>query len=182
MGKPTKAYAQLYEIFASDLYAYGLHFTSNKDIIEDAIHDLFVMLYQRKHKLSQVKNIKSYLFISLRNELFKVLKSEKMIFRLDTSELEFSSLIVDSSVEDYLIEEEQTLIRRKLLTSLEECLTPREKEAIYHRYIHQLSIINIADLMGINSQSAKNLIYASIKKMRKEGIIPKTCGERIVKS
>ena len=70
-------------------------------------------------------------------------------------------------MEDNYIDQEVDLSKRKFIHKLEECLTPREKEAIYHRYMHQLSIKSIAELMGINSQSAKNLIHTSIIKMRK---------------
>lgn len=167
-----KAYAQIYEIFAPDLYAFGLHFTNDKTIVEDAIHDLFVSLYQRKDKLAGVKSIKAYLFTSLRNELLRVFKSEKLIFQLDSSEFEDSLTFSDLSVEDDYIDKELNLSKRRFIKELEKCLTPREKEVIYHRYMHQLSIKSIADLMGINSQSTKNLIYTSILKMRKKLAIP----------
>lgn len=168
----SSAYAKIYETFAHDLYSYGLHFTSNKDIVEDAIHDLFVSLFQNRTRLPKVESVKAYLFTSLRNELFREFKKDKLVFQFDAVELESSLITYEESVEDNLINEEIDLNKKSFLEQLEQCLSPREKEAIYHRYTHQLSINSIAELMGINSQSAKNLIYTSIQKMRKESAIP----------
>lgn len=167
-----KAYAHLYKVFSRDLYSYGLHFTSNKDIIEDAIHDLFVSLFQNRTRLPKVDSVKGYLFTSLRNELFRVFRKDKLVFQFDVVELESSLITYEESVEDNLIQEEIVSNKRNFIEQLEKCLSPREKEAIYHRYTHQLSINSIAELMGINQQSAKNLIYTSIQKMRKESAIP----------
>jgi len=45
-------------------------------------------------------------------------------------------------------------------------LTQNQREALYHRFVEKMSLEEIATLMNINYQSAKNLIYRSIKKLK----------------
>jgi len=45
-------------------------------------------------------------------------------------------------------------------------LNQNQREAIYHRYVEGLSCEEVATLMNINYQSAKNLIHRSLKKLK----------------
>jgi RNA polymerase sigma factor (sigma-70 family) len=45
-------------------------------------------------------------------------------------------------------------------------LTPRQKEAIYLRYMNRMSYEEICQIMDMNYQSARNLIFRAVEKMR----------------
>lgn len=45
-------------------------------------------------------------------------------------------------------------------------LTERQKEIIYLRFVHDMSIDEISQIMDINTQSARNLISRSLQKLR----------------
>ena len=167
-----RAYALIYKLFAEELYSYGLHFTSDTNKVEDAIHDLFVILYEKRDHLPNVDSVKAYLFTCLRNQLFKLKKKEKLEFQLESVQPEQLTQLQTTDSEDELIENEDQKYRTLLVEKLEEALSPREKEAIYYRYIHQLSIEHISNMMDINKQSTKNLLYSSIQKMRKYSLTP----------
>ncbi|MCD8164699.1 MAG: sigma-70 region 4 domain-containing protein [Bacteroides sp.] len=62
--------------------------------------------------------------------------------------------------------EKEEAIKRKFETVLSS-LNPRQKEAFYLRYQLELSYEEIAQLLGINYQSARNLIHRSMLKIRK---------------
>lgn len=47
-------------------------------------------------------------------------------------------------------------------------LTPRQKEAIYLHYQSEMSYDEIAQLLGINYQSVRNLIHRAVEKVRSE--------------
>ena len=47
-------------------------------------------------------------------------------------------------------------------------LTGRQKEIIYLRFIHEMSFEEISEIMKINIQSARNLLFRSMEKIRKE--------------
>lgn len=43
-------------------------------------------------------------------------------------------------------------------------LTPRQREVIYYRFIEELSYDDICQIMGLNYQSAYNLLQRSLQK------------------
>ena len=47
-----------------------------------------------------------------------------------------------------------------------ESLTERQKEIVYLRFIHDMTIDEIAQIMDMNTQSARNLISRSLQKLR----------------
>lgn len=157
------AYGIIYHRFAKSMYSYALRLTSDNSLIEDAIHDVFVRIYNNREKLPEVNNIKSYLFIALRNTLFNAINKSAVISGLEEVEFTLSSSL---TAEDSIIKTEKLERKRKLMRLINKELSKRQKEAILHRYIDQLSYNEIADIMGINVQSAKNLIQVSLKKIR----------------
>ena len=63
------AFSQLYDLHINILFNYGLKLTIDKELLKDCIHDIFVKLYTKKEELGTIDNLKSYLFISLKNKL-----------------------------------------------------------------------------------------------------------------
>lgn len=157
------AYGIIYHQFAKSMYSYGLRLTSNNSLIEDCIHDVFVKIYNNKEKLPEVDNIKSYLFIALRNTFLNAINKNATISGLEEVELTLSSSL---TAEDSIIQSEKLEKKRKLMRLIDKELSARQKQAIFLRYIDQLSYNDIANIMDINVQSAKNLIQISLKKIR----------------
>lgn len=46
-------------------------------------------------------------------------------------------------------------------------LSGRQKEIIYLRFVHEMSFDEISEIMDIHVQSARNLLFRSIEKIRK---------------
>lgn len=61
------AYSTLYELYAKDLYAFGLSLHAKTESIEDAIHDIFVEIYIHRQNLEKVDNLKYYFLAAFRN-------------------------------------------------------------------------------------------------------------------
>ncbi len=64
-----EAFQRIYELHARELVSYGYRITSNVQLIEDSLHDLFIELWQSRENLSETDSIKFYLFRSLRNKI-----------------------------------------------------------------------------------------------------------------
>ena len=46
-----EAYAQIYQLYFTNLYEYGLWLASEKDLVMDSIHDLFVKIWTKRNDL-----------------------------------------------------------------------------------------------------------------------------------
>ena len=62
-------FANLYDKNIDQLFAFGSRFTTDREMLKDCIHDVFLKFYTRRQSLDSVENIESYLYISLRNRI-----------------------------------------------------------------------------------------------------------------
>jgi RNA polymerase sigma factor (sigma-70 family) len=157
------AYSAIYELYAKDLYAFGLSLHVKSEVIEDSIHDVFVEIYTHRQNLAKVDNIKFYFLTAFRNRLFFILKKDAHTFELTESH---TLGLEEKDHQEIWIEQENISEKKLLLKRLLTQLNQNQREAIYHRYVEGLSCEEIATLMNINYQSAKNLIHRSIKKLK----------------
>ena len=54
-----RAYTELYNLYIDDLFAYGMHFTTNRESVKDCIQEVFISLYKDRSKQRKVNNIKN---------------------------------------------------------------------------------------------------------------------------
>lgn len=157
------AYAHIYTQYSQALYAYGMHFTPDKGLIEDCIQDVFVKIYQNRKHLHTTDNIKLYLFIALKNKLFNVFRKDISYSQIDTLEPVFAA---EYTIEDEIIKNENIQSLNEKIIRMLEVLSPRQKEIIYYRFVEGLSYEEICQVMDMNYQSTQNLIQRSLKKLR----------------
>ncbi len=157
------AYGWLYTTYVQILFGYGLRFTSDSETIQDCIHDIFIDLYKSKGKLATPANVKVYLLAALKYRLVRVLYKHTLFDRIETEEVDF---VLETTVEDQYIDDEQAGVQQQKLQQILDSLTPRQREIIYYRYIQELDMDEICTLMDMNYQSAQNLIQRSLKKIK----------------
>lgn len=158
-----EAYTYIYRQYSQALYAYGMHFTADKGLVEDCVQDVFVKIYQNRKRLQSTDNIKLYLFISLKNKLFNVFRKDIKYSQIDTLEPVFAA---EYTIEDEIIQNEKEQFLNEKMIRMLEVLSPRQKEIIYYRFVEGLSYEEICQIMDMNYQSTQNLIQRSLKKLR----------------
>lgn len=158
-----EACSQIYKLYAKQMYLFGMRFTSNNELIEDAIHDVFVKIYNNEKLLNKITHIKVYLFIALKNTLLNNLKKPAPFQFENYISLSPDS---DSDIQVKMIEREQQARYELFISRLDQILTDRQRQAIYYRFVEELSLTEISKIMRINLQSVKNTLQASIKKIR----------------
>jgi RNA polymerase sigma factor (sigma-70 family) len=158
-----KAFALLYTMYVNRLYDYGLHFTSDSEQVKDCVQDLFVRLHTTRRRLPAVRHVRVYLYQSLKNILLNSLKKEINRERIDAVEPAFRA---ECSAETQLIESERLYEQKKRIARIMENLTSRQREALYYRFVEELSLEDICRLMQMNYQSVKNLLHRTVRRIR----------------
>ncbi|MDR1644247.1 MAG: RNA polymerase sigma factor [Tannerellaceae bacterium] len=158
-----EAFATLYSLYADKLYSYGLRFTFNQELVKDCVQEIFIKLYTGRKRLNQVENVKTYLMSSMKNILFNYFKKENSHYQIDSIEPIFYT---EFTGESRLIESEQLYAQKKKIAQMLKHLTPRQREALYYRFEEDLSYEEICQLMQMNYQSVRNLIYRTLLKIR----------------
>ena len=170
------ALSVIYSRNAVSLYQYGLKFTTNRSIIEDTIHDLFLDLIRNRETIGGTDNIQYYLYKSFRRKLLRLLKSELRYTDNQLSEITFD---VKYSVEyDFILAEIKDKEKDSLTAGIEK-LSPRQKEAIYLRFKRELDYNEISEILGMGVEASRNLIYRALKSLKetisKTGDYPVLC-------
>ena len=157
------AFSQLYDLHINILFNYGLKLTIDKELLKDCIHDIFVKLYTKKDELGTIDNLRSYLFISLKNKLCDELR--RRMYMSDTA-VEEVSISTPTDVEDDYMEEEQRKNEFSLVRRLLDQLSPRQREALTLYYIEEKKYEDICEIMNMNYQSVRNLMHRGLTKLR----------------
>lgn len=157
------AFSQLYNLHINVLFNYGLKLTIDKELLKDCIHDIFVKLYTKKDELGTIDNLRSYLFISLKNKLCDELR--RRMYMSDTA-VEEVSISTPTDVEDDYMEEEQRQNEFSLVKRLLDQLSPRQREALTLYYIEEKKYEDICEIMNMNYQSVRNLMHRGLTKLR----------------
>lgn len=158
-------YKWLYETYENDLFSYGMAFGLEKEALEDAIHDVFLHLYEREHGLWESENIKFYLLNCLKNHILSLQRKKIRLENIEETE-EYRFMIDVEGLESIEAEEERIEITRQL-EKLLQCLTDRQREAIYLRFAQNMSFEKVAEMLDINTKGAQKLVYRAIEQMRK---------------
>jgi len=159
-----EAFAKIYRDEVRGLVNYGYKVTSDRRLIEDSIQDLFVELWQSRARLSETTSVRFYLFKALR---YKIIRNSNKLTeeRLLNTESAADDLY-EVSHENYLIGLEVQSLQMANLRELIVNLPRRQQEAINLRYYHNFSNEEIAQIMGVNYQSACKFIYSALKTLK----------------
>jgi RNA polymerase sigma-70 factor (ECF subfamily) len=158
------AFADLYELTSDRLYRYGMKFTNDEELVKDSIHDLFLKLYQNRTDLPEMEHFIFYLFKMLKNILIDNFRHHDKMVYVSPDELPFHVEFTYKPDDESDVGDEIKEQFEKVLS----LLSDRQKEAIYLRYQAEMSYEEIAQLLEINYQSARNLIHRAVKKIRDE--------------
>ncbi|MDR0506093.1 MAG: RNA polymerase sigma factor [Dysgonamonadaceae bacterium] len=160
-----QAYSTIYEKYAKKLIVQGLLFTSDRELIKDCVHDIFVKLYRNHTSLKPVNNLKEYLFMALRNTVISAIMKQKTGFESIYDQDEYLQIADSGSIEDDFIINETMQINKDLIANILSKLTIRQREAVHYRFYENMSIDEISALMNMNYQSTQNLLQRALKKL-----------------
>lgn len=153
------AFESLYNHYFQVLFSYGKRLAAD-EIVCDAIQDLFINIWRNRHTLSQAESVRFYLFRSVRREIVKNLKNEQ--HAQDWVDLDENLLPVDLSPESVYAGHEETFEQSEQIRRWLDQLPPRQNEALLLRYYHNLEYAQVAAMLNIKEQTARNLVQKAL--------------------
>lgn len=154
----------IYDQYANDLLSYGIKMGYHKEVLEDAIHDVFYKLCRSPQMLKQITELKFYLFRALKNRLLNIDKSTAKYVTTDLPEFNLS---IKTDSLHLLIEAEEQIRVKEKINKLLQVLSDKQREIIYLRFIHEMTYDEIGELLTMTPASVKNVVYKAINKIRK---------------
>lgn len=154
-----KALSILYDHYYKTLMRYGLKILPNSQIVEDAIQELFLYLWEHKRCIENVNSVESYLLLSLRHRIYRQIKTQKAIHHRNR-------IYIDDCVPEHsdssanFDKEKEALFKESIRV-----LSDRQKQIIHLRFFEGLSTSEIASFLGIKRQSVYNCISTALSRL-----------------
>jgi RNA polymerase sigma factor (sigma-70 family) len=164
-----KSFSLIYQQHIDGLFLYGSKLCADRELVRDCIQEIFVDLFLKRKKMNrEIINLKSYLFVSLRNCILK--KAEKTR-KLDTiggndDENDGPFYTEYNFLDKYIELEISTEIKKKLQSKINN-LPSRQKEIIYLKFEEEMDYPEIARILKISVESARKLLYRALLTLRK---------------
>lgn len=163
------AFDVLYNRYFQVLFSYGKRL-AGEEIVGDAIQELFITIWRQRRTLGQAISVKFYLFRSLRREIVRIRKNEQMQHQ-DWQDLDEKLLPIQVSPESIFASNEEAHGQAEQLRRWLDCLPPRQNEALLLRYYHNLEYVQVAEILHIKEQTARNLVQKAIAILKKVAIV-----------
>ncbi len=156
-----EAFSYLYRTHYRKLYNYGYSIIADKELLKDALQELFLELWRDREKLGQAQSIQVYLLVSFRRKVFGKIRSIRKK-RLEGEDPPGA----EDSYETSVIARQEEEAQGKRLSQELNCLPKRQKEAIYLRFYQELTYQQITEIMNLQYQTVRDLICKGLKTLR----------------
>ena len=152
-------FRKVYNEFFLDPFIYAKSITKSEDLAKDAVSEVFLNLWANNSNLIGIKEIKSYLLVSVRNECIKLLYQAEKIEAADSI-----NQIDKISPEDVLLEKELQEKLHGFISSL-----PDKCQLIFTAcVIEKKSPQEAAEEFGISTSTVNSHLSNAIKALRIE--------------
>lgn len=165
-GSPA-AFELLFRAYYADLYDFGIKTIHSGEIVTDALQELFIYIWQKKEKLKDVNSVRAYLLTSLRNKLVNIYKKQQTLLNKNELWQQEQTAFVFSTEEKQIDMETEQENKKRLIKAMDG-ISAREREALYLKTYQNCSYNEIAKIMQVNGQVARNYVCQALKKLRKQ--------------
>ncbi len=142
------------------LYNYAVKILGENETAEDVVQNTFLRLYENLDKIRDEEKIKSWIFITARNEIFGLFRQKKKtIYGYEQTDEGFRKHPAD------FIETAETI---DLLKHEISNLDVTNREILILREFGQLSYKEISEITGLEVSKIKNRLFKTRKKLMKK--------------
>lgn len=156
----TAAFNQLLHARWNKVYTLGLTYLRSVEEAQEITQDVFLKVWQSRHKLPQIDHFDGWLFILTRNELLSALRKKKVRPQIsaEPGEQEEDTILPDHP----LIYKEASA----LITKAVDALPPARKRVFQLSRMEGKSYEEIAVMLGISRNGVKDHIVKALHFLR----------------
>ncbi|MEP0366920.1 MAG: RNA polymerase sigma-70 factor [Cyclobacteriaceae bacterium] len=152
-----------YDRTFTGLYQYAIGIMRDGQLAEDIVSDAFMNLWSNRDNLINIKNIDSYLFITVKNAAIRFVTRNPN---------HFSHCNLEEAVKEIdRHDPEQVMLEQELVKAIDDAINslPDKCQIVYKLIrIDGKSIMEVANEMGISEGTVKNHMTKAISKIREE--------------
>lgn len=168
------AFRRLFDNYYQKLFHLAFYFLKSKELSEEAVSDVFFLIWKRRDKLTDVDNIEKYLYTSVKNQALHYIRRTNPV---DTETLDLYIMEPfpdENDPEKRLLNQEYQTLIQKAVNSLPEKCREVFRLVLSDRLKHK----QIAQLLDISEKTVEAHITTAYKRIaqyvNKEYSSPKT--------
>jgi len=156
-----KAYESLYKLLFPLLFQFSFSFLRSKEAAEEVVSDVFIKIWELGGRLSEVENLKAYLYKVTKNFSLNYISRNYKHIQLSIDELPFDDIISWEDPEAMLLSGEAV---RRIHQCIKE-LPPKCRIIFQLVKIDGLSYEEAADVLGLSLYTVRNQMSIGLRKM-----------------
>lgn len=159
-----KAFRKLFDQYYASLVHYSAYIIGSAPLAEEIVSEVFVLLWKSRQTLTNVKDIKRYLYTSTKNKTIDYIRRKKNLTFISVDKKNLREYVVYENPEDQCIEKE---IRDRLEEAV---LKLPEKCRMIFRMVkeEQMKYDEVAELLDISPKTVENQMVKALKVVRAE--------------
>lgn len=156
-----RAFRRAYDAYHNELYDAAFKFLRTKEQAEDAVHDVFVKLWDNRKTLRTSGSLKGFLFTAVKNHVLNIIDSNKRELQRNIKfnyEEQRKILVDDIEIElaDYM-----PIVNEAI------ALLPESRRRVFNlRYKEGLTSNEVAEYLDISVHTVKSQHYKAVKFIR----------------
>jgi len=164
-GKLTRNGLQaLMDLYSEGLFLFVRGIVRSNETAEELVSDVFVKLWNKKEELTDIRNIRSYLFVLARNESISFIRKNKQKKTVGIDEIsDYDVAPLENDGSELFDQEVIDRINQAI-----ESLPTKCKMAFSLAKINNLKYKEIGEIMGISPLTVKNHIAYALEKICSE--------------
>lgn len=166
-GNDSSAFEELYNRYWQQLYIFAFRKLRDAAEAKDAVQDVFINLWQRRHHLQVQTSLHNYLFAAVR---YEVLRKYSAALKAAISPTAIEELSVASPAQATDAIREKELVQQ--LHDAVEQLPVKMKEIYLLSRNNHKPIAAIADELSLSEQTVKNQLSRALTRLRAHLTIP----------
>lgn len=156
-----RAFKRLFEAFYTELIRFALFFVRIREVAEEVVLDVFVKVWERRHLLMGIENMRSYLFTATKNHALNQLKSTHTHHFVDWNDTDEKDTADLQSPEMHLIRAEVEIEVQRAVATL-----PPQCQLIFRMVREQgFSYKEVAEHLGVSTRTVEAQMGIAIKKL-----------------
>jgi RNA polymerase sigma-70 factor (ECF subfamily) len=159
-----KSFETLFKSYYPPLLYYSVKITGRTDISEEILQELFYNLWKNRETLSISRNIKSYLYNSIRNRSIDYCRRQKFEKSSSTS-LEYFNIESPGGNPEERAEAEEM---EKIISGTLAKMPPRRRDIFIMHRLGEKKYDEIATLFSLSVKTVESEIGKALKMLRKE--------------
>lgn len=155
------AFRELFRRYYSYLLYFSNSFVKCKEVAEEIVEDVFVSVWNNRENLLNISNLKTYLYVAVKNHSINYLERSGYPFHEDLNLLDVSYIDISPNPEDLVIASEMLKAINQAVAGL-----PPKCRMIYKLVKEDgLRYKEVADILNISVRTVENHIAKALRKI-----------------